>query len=230
MSDYTKTTNFAAKDALATGNPSKLILGAELDTEFNNIATASATKANKIASPTANNVLIQDASGDLADSGIAYTALATLAGTETLTNKTLTAPVLSGTITGTYTLAGTPTLASPVMSGTITGTYTIGGTPTFPSSVATLTGTQTLTNKTLTAVGVTTPTSSSSWTITSTPYVLPAGIYMLSAATSFGIGTHDGSSWHDSAVYAAGCVVASDGVHTRLFVSSGSVTVYYLKF
>jgi len=29
--------------------------------------------------------------------------------TQTLTNKTLTAPVLSGTATGTYTLAGTPT-------------------------------------------------------------------------------------------------------------------------
>lgn len=50
--------------------------------------------------------------------------------TDTLTNKTLT---------------------SPVLGGTITGTYTLGGTPTFPSSVVTLTGSQTLTNKTLTA-------------------------------------------------------------------------------
>lgn len=33
--------------------------------------------------------------------------------TQTLTNKTLTAPVLSGSITGTYTLAGTPTLTAP---------------------------------------------------------------------------------------------------------------------
>ena len=38
--------------------------------------------------------------------------LATLAGSETLTNKTITAPVLGGTITGTYTLGGTPTLGS----------------------------------------------------------------------------------------------------------------------
>lgn len=44
MSDYTKATDFAAKDALLTGNPAKLVKGTEIDTEFNNIATAVATK------------------------------------------------------------------------------------------------------------------------------------------------------------------------------------------
>jgi hypothetical protein len=44
--DYTKSTNFAAKDALASGNANKVVRGAEIDTEFNNIATAIATKAN----------------------------------------------------------------------------------------------------------------------------------------------------------------------------------------
>ncbi len=78
---------------------------------------------------------------------------ATLAGSETLTNKTLTAPaisspVLSGSATGTYTLAGTPTItaptiSSPVLSGTATGTYTIGGTPTI--AAPTITGLTTLT-------------------------------------------------------------------------------------
>lgn len=62
--------------------------------------------------------------------------------TQTLTNKTLTAP----------------TISDPVLSGTVTGTYTLGGTPTFPSSVATLTGSQTLTNKTLTSPTINTPT------------------------------------------------------------------------
>jgi hypothetical protein len=51
MSNYTKTTNFAAKDALTTGDPNKIVKGSEIDTEYNNIATASATKANT-ASPT----------------------------------------------------------------------------------------------------------------------------------------------------------------------------------
>lgn len=44
MSDYAKTTNFTAKDSLTTGDPEKLILGADFDTEFNAIVTAIATK------------------------------------------------------------------------------------------------------------------------------------------------------------------------------------------
>lgn len=39
--------------------------------------------------------------------------------TDTLTNKTLTAPVLGGSVTGTYTLAGTPTITSPAINGGI---------------------------------------------------------------------------------------------------------------
>jgi hypothetical protein len=61
---------------------------------------------------------------------------------QTLTNKVLTAP----------------TISSSVLSGTITGTYTLGGTPTFPASVVTLTGSQTLTNKVLTSPTISSPT------------------------------------------------------------------------
>lgn len=51
MSNYVKSTDFAAKDALASGNAAKIVKGTEIDTEFNNIATAVATKAD-LASPT----------------------------------------------------------------------------------------------------------------------------------------------------------------------------------
>lgn len=44
MSNYVKSTNFASKDSLASGNPLKIVKGTEIDTEFNNIATAVATK------------------------------------------------------------------------------------------------------------------------------------------------------------------------------------------
>ena len=44
--NYTKTTNFAAKDALASGNANKVVKGTEIDTEFTNIQTAIATKAD----------------------------------------------------------------------------------------------------------------------------------------------------------------------------------------
>ena len=46
MTEYVKSTNFASKDALAIGNPLKIVKGTEIDTEFNNIATAVATKAD----------------------------------------------------------------------------------------------------------------------------------------------------------------------------------------
>lgn len=51
MSNYTKSTNFTAKDTLPTGNAGKVVRGAELDTEYSAIAVAVSTKAD-IASPT----------------------------------------------------------------------------------------------------------------------------------------------------------------------------------
>jgi hypothetical protein len=51
LSDYTKSTNFATKDNLSSGNALKIVKGTEIDTEFNNIATAIATKAD-LTSPT----------------------------------------------------------------------------------------------------------------------------------------------------------------------------------
>ena len=46
MSNYSKTTDFAAKDALTTGNPNKIVKGTEIDDEFSAIQTAVNTKAN----------------------------------------------------------------------------------------------------------------------------------------------------------------------------------------
>lgn len=46
MSNYTKSTDFASKDSLPSGNAGKIVKGTEIDTEFNNIATAIATKAD----------------------------------------------------------------------------------------------------------------------------------------------------------------------------------------
>lgn len=51
MSNYTKITNFAAKDAMVSGNPAKVIKGTEVGAEFDAIAVAVNSKAN-LASPT----------------------------------------------------------------------------------------------------------------------------------------------------------------------------------
>lgn len=46
MSNYVKATNFAVKDTLTTGDPAKLVKGTEINTEFDAIAVAVATKAD----------------------------------------------------------------------------------------------------------------------------------------------------------------------------------------
>lgn len=74
MSNYTKTTNFAAKDSLPSGDAGKIIQGTEFNTEFDDIATAIATKAD-LASPT-------------------------FTGTVTIPNLTLTGTLSTGTIDG----------------------------------------------------------------------------------------------------------------------------------
>ena len=56
MSNYTKTTDFAAKDSLPSGDADKIIRGAEFETEFDAISTAIATKADT-AGPTFTGTL-----------------------------------------------------------------------------------------------------------------------------------------------------------------------------
>lgn len=46
MSNYTKATNFAAKDSLPVGDNNKKVKGTEIDNEFNAIASAVSTKAD----------------------------------------------------------------------------------------------------------------------------------------------------------------------------------------
>ena len=74
MTEYVKSTNFASKDALAIGNPLKIVKGTEIDTEFNNIATAVATKAD-LNSP----ALIGTPTAPTATAGTNTTQLATTA-------------------------------------------------------------------------------------------------------------------------------------------------------
>jgi len=74
MSNYTVTTNFTAKDSLPSGDPAKIIKGAEFGTEFTNLATAITSKADQ-ASPT-------------------------FTGTVTMATATVTGTLTAGTIDG----------------------------------------------------------------------------------------------------------------------------------
>ena len=71
MSDYTITTNFGAKDSLPSGNAGKVIKGSEFTTEFTNIQTAIATKA--------------DTAGDTFTGAVTFDAAVTLNSTATIT-------------------------------------------------------------------------------------------------------------------------------------------------
>jgi hypothetical protein len=72
MSNYVQSTNFATKDALSSGDPLKIVKGTEINTEFNNIATAVATKADLVsptftgtpALPTGTTAVTQTATDD----------------------------------------------------------------------------------------------------------------------------------------------------------------------
>ena len=80
MTAYTKSTNFATKDTLTSGDPLKIVKGTEINTEFDNIATAVNSKSDT-ASPTftgtvtaaalttTGNTILGDASTDTLNVG-----------------------------------------------------------------------------------------------------------------------------------------------------------------
>jgi hypothetical protein len=128
MSDYTKSTNFATKDNLTSGNAAKIVKGTEIDTEFNNIATAIATK--------------QDYDSDLAAFALKTAPTGDVVGTtdtQGLTNKTLTNPTVTNYVESVVAI-GTVTTASTISltSGTVqTATLTASTACTFTMPTAT---------------------------------------------------------------------------------------------
>ena len=131
MSDYTKSTNFASKDNLSSGNPLKIVKGTEIDTEFNNIATAIATKQDydaDLATWAGKTAPSGDAVGTtdtqtLTNKTIAYadnilTDVVGVTATQTSTNKTLTTPTLTNPTVTNY-------VESVVAIGTVSSSHTL---------------------------------------------------------------------------------------------------------
>jgi hypothetical protein len=122
MTDYTKSTNFATKDSLPSGNPAKIVKGTEINTEFDNIAVSIATKADN-SSPSFT--------GTLTASDLVVTGDTTLGNAATDT-VTITADVASNIIPSadsTYTLGDASNYWSHgyMDAATITGNLAIGG-------------------------------------------------------------------------------------------------------
>ena len=74
MSNYVKSTDFAGKDGLTSGDPAKIVKGTEIDDEFDALATAINSKAN-----TNSPVLTGAPTAPTATLGTANTQLATTA-------------------------------------------------------------------------------------------------------------------------------------------------------
>jgi hypothetical protein len=133
MSNYTKSTNFATKDALTSGNPLKIVKGTEIDTEFNNIQTAIATKADSggITAVASGGTGATTASGARANLLPTY---ATNAGKVLAVNSSASDVeyiTVSGGGGGSVTsVSGTGTVSGLSLSGTVTtsGSLTLSGT------------------------------------------------------------------------------------------------------
>ena len=79
MTDYVKSTNFTSKDSLPSGNALKIVKGTEFDIEFNNIATAIASKADTTSPTFAGTPLAPTAAAGTNTTQIATTAFVTTA-------------------------------------------------------------------------------------------------------------------------------------------------------
>jgi len=79
MSNYTKATNFTAKDGLPAGNASKVVKGAELDTEFTAIAAAISSKSDSNSPTFTGTPLAPTAASGTNNTQIATTAFVTTA-------------------------------------------------------------------------------------------------------------------------------------------------------
>ena len=101
MSNYTKATNFLAKDSLADADPLKIIKGSDFDTEFNALQVAVNTKANTI-SPTFTGT-------PLAPTATAATNTTQLATTEFVTTAITSAFPSGGIIIWSGSAASIPT-------------------------------------------------------------------------------------------------------------------------
>jgi len=169
MSNYTKSTNFATKDNLTPGDPLKVVRGTEIDTEYNNIATAIATKTDNASAAITGGAIDATTVGATTPATGSFTTLAA-SGTTTLAGALVGAVTQAAfnTTTTTLNLGGA---ATAVNLGAATGTATVNNTTLAAKAITAsttlaVTGTSTLTGAVTATAGVSGPITSSSVSIT----------------------------------------------------------------
>ena len=140
MSNYTKTTDFAAKDTLPGGDTNKVVRGTEFETEFDAISTAIATKADT-ASPTFTGT-VTIPTVDINAGAIDGTAIgASSAAAGTFTNLTA-----SGTVNfNGATISNLGTITTANLDGGTIDNAVIGGSTAAAGSFTTLAASSSLT-------------------------------------------------------------------------------------
>ena len=236
MSNYSKTTNFTAKDALSSGDPNKVIKGSEHDAEYDNIATASATKPDKATPATTNNLAMLDASGNLADSLVESDGSGNIT-TNVTVNLTGNVTGNADTVTTNANLTGTHVTSSgnatTLVAGSITttemGTDSVGSDEIAAGAVGTseIASGGVRFNDEI-ALG----TASGNWSVNNTTgQVIPRGVYNMTVASATGVyvQVYVNGSWRTMNTMAndTSYQAVSDGTNVRLLSSSGSVTTYY---
>jgi hypothetical protein len=169
MSNYTKSTNFATKDNLTPGDPLKVVRGTEIDTEYNNIATAIATKTDNSAAAITGGAIDGATVGATTPATGSFTTLAA-SGTTTLAGALVGAVTQAAfnTVSTTLNLGGA---ATALNLGAATGTATVNNTTLAAKAITAsttlaVTGTSTLTGAVTATAGVSGPITSSSVSIT----------------------------------------------------------------
>ena len=107
MSNYSKTTDFAAKDSLSTGNANKIVKGTEINDEFAAIQTAVNTKADINSATLTGTPAAPTASASTNNTQISTTAYVTSA-----ISTAIAALFPVGTISVSYTHLTLPTIYS----------------------------------------------------------------------------------------------------------------------
>ena len=132
MANYIKATNFAAKDALPTGDAAKIIKGTEIDVEYTAIATAIASKADTNSPTFTGTPTAPTATAGTSNTQIATTAFVTAAASSSLPSGVIV--MWSGSIatipSGFYLCDGsngTPNLRDRFIIGA-GSSYAVGGT------------------------------------------------------------------------------------------------------
>jgi hypothetical protein len=219
MSNYVKATDFAAKDALVTGNPSKAVTGTALGAEFDAIATMSATKLDstlaaplKLTDGTAaapSLTFINSPTTGLYRGGADILGVST-AGTSRLTISAAGAFAFAGAISTTAAVTLSPASANIIISPTGTGTVTMA-----PATASTINNC---------SIGQTTPLAGSFTTLSASSTVSGAGFTSLFASPP-AIGGTVAAAGTFTTLTATGAITHNTTTNSQSYITTGAGTI-----